>query len=213
MSSTLRQPPSRRDFEDVSKAVRSRLVGAEEQEVRPGCVRSRRARTRRAPASTRPLDARASPPRPRTSRKSGSSRSRSSDPPLACGFALIRRSPSGASRGSSRAEPPAVVEELLRAIAPQPLFQQTQVLRVRPHVGHRHLMRAPGPFHLQAVDLAPDPSSPSATGARSSATSACWSLHRPARSAGSPRFARAPRRERRRTARVHRRGRPPQRWR
>ncbi len=43
------------------------------------------------------------------------------------------------------------VEELFRPVAPQPFFQQPEVLGMRGRL-ERHLVRAEGAFHLQAVD-------------------------------------------------------------
>ena len=44
-------------------------------------------------------------------------------PPLACGLALIRRSPRGRSARSSGTQPAVVVEQLLRPVGAQPLLQ------------------------------------------------------------------------------------------
>ena len=56
------------------------------------------------------------------SRKSGSRRSRRSRPPLACGFALIRRSPPGASAASSGTRRAVGVEQFLGVVGAQPLL-------------------------------------------------------------------------------------------
>ena len=81
------------DLEHVLKAVGRGLVRPEEPERLAGSPRWRRAGTRRAPSSPRrrsvPGDGTSTP----YDRKSGSSRSARSSPPLACGLALIRRSP------------------------------------------------------------------------------------------------------------------------
>ena len=67
----------------------------------PGSLRSRRAGTRRAPVSPRSSSFPASAPRPR-SRGSPAGRARgAAAPPLACGVALIRRSPFGGRSASS----------------------------------------------------------------------------------------------------------------
>ena len=50
------------------------------------------------------------------------------------------------------------VEELLRPVAPEPFFQQLEVLGMRGRLGDRHLVRAEGAFDLQAIDdLRPRP--------------------------------------------------------
>ena len=41
---------------------------------------------------------------------------------------------------------PLFVEQLLRAVAAQPVLELAQVLRVRPHLGQGHLVRAPRPL-------------------------------------------------------------------
>ena len=50
-------------------------------------------------------------------------------------------------------EPAVRVEQFLGLVAAHPVFEQLQVRRVVAHVGKRHLVRAPGPFHLVALDF------------------------------------------------------------
>ena len=52
-----------------------------------------------------------------------------------------------------RHEAPGGVEELLRPVAPHPLFQQLQIHGIVADVGERYLMRTPRPFDLVALDL------------------------------------------------------------
>ena len=60
------------------------------------------------------------------SRKSGSGRSRNRMPPLACGFAPMRRAPWARGR-EFRLQAALIVEKLLRPIAPHPVFEQRDV--------------------------------------------------------------------------------------
>ena len=55
-------------------------------------------------------------------------------------------------RGQLGHEPALVVEQLLRPVAPHPLLEQPQVLRVLADIGDRHLVRAPGALDRQPVD-------------------------------------------------------------
>ena len=50
------------------------------------------------------------------------------------------------------------IEEFLRPVAPQPVFQQLEVFGMGGRVGERHLVRPEGAFNLQAIDhLRPRP--------------------------------------------------------
>ena len=70
----------------------------------------------------------------------------------------MRRSPLGASSASSGFQAALLVEEFLRPVAPQPVFQQLEVLGMAGRVGERHLVRTEGAFDLQAIDhLRPRP--------------------------------------------------------
>ena len=69
---------------------------------------------------------------------------------MACGLALIRRSPAGASARERVDERTVGFEQLLGPVAAQPLLELRQVRRVVAHLGQRHLVRAPG-----ALDGAP----------------------------------------------------------
>ena len=91
----LGDPGAAGDREDVAEPVRRRLVRAEQPEVlRFAAITSRR----KAP-STRVASLDVVPGSSTAyARKSGRSRSRSSRPPFACGFALIRRSPRAPAR-------------------------------------------------------------------------------------------------------------------
>ena len=87
------------------------------------------------------------------SRKSGSLSGLRSSPPLACGLALIRRCPVGASARSFRHEPAVCVEQFLGLVAAHPVFEELQVRWIVPHIGEGHLMRSPGPFDFVTLDL------------------------------------------------------------
>jgi hypothetical protein len=64
----------------------------------------------------------------------------------------------GGERRDLGAEPAALVEQLLRAVAAHPLVEHPHVLRAGGHLGHRHLMGAPGPLDRLAVhDLGAGP--------------------------------------------------------
>ena len=99
-------------------------------------------------------------------------RSRRSSPPFACGFALIRRYALRRQRGKFRHERARLVEQLLGPVAPQPVLEEREVLRVR---------RGPRPSGPGASGRCPRSggrrppsgrSSPSASEGRSSARSA-----------------------------------------
>ena len=63
----------------------------------------------------------------------------------------------GRQFGQFRLQAALLVEELLRPVAPQPVFQQLEVFGMGGRV-ERHLVRAEGAFDLQAVDhLRPGP--------------------------------------------------------
>src|SRR5579875_1054988 len=77
-------------------------------------------------------------------------RSRSKRPPLACGFAPIRRSPCGASAAS--------VEQLFGLVAAHPRVEYAEVLRILSYIRERNLMRAERSLDLHAIDdLRPRP--------------------------------------------------------
>ena len=76
-----------------------------------------------------------------------------SSPPLACGLALMRRAPFGASSRSSGSSRPVSSNSSLRLVAAQPFLQLLQMRGFLVHVRHRHLMGAPEAFDLVAVDL------------------------------------------------------------
>jgi hypothetical protein len=79
-------------------------------------------------------------------------------PPLAWGFAPMRRSPLGASSAKFRFQAALLIEEFLGPVAAQPVFQQLEMLGMRGRIGERHLMRTEGAFDLQAIDdLRPRP--------------------------------------------------------
>ena len=75
-----------------------------------------------------------------------------SRPPLACGLALIRRSPGGRQRARAPTGRAVVVEELLGAVGPHPLLELRPVLVVLAGAGERHLVGAPRAFDRHAVD-------------------------------------------------------------
>ena len=64
----------------------------------------------------------------------------------------MRRSPAGASSASSGMQAALLVEEFLRPVAAQPLFQHCEMFGMRGRVGERHLMRAERSFDLPAID-------------------------------------------------------------
>ena len=85
-------------------------------------------------------------------------RSRSSRPPLACGLALIRRSPCGREGLQVGDQPPGRVEQLLGPVAAHPLLEQRAVPGVGAGLGQRHLVGAQGALDREAVDhLRPGP--------------------------------------------------------
>src|SRR6185312_1920441 len=49
-------------------------------------------------------------------------------------------------------EPPAIVEQLLRPVRPEPFLQHGAVLGIRSRRVYRHLVRTPGAFDRLAVD-------------------------------------------------------------
>ena len=64
----------------------------------------------------------------------------------------------GRKFGQFRFQAALLIEEFLRPVAPQPVFQQLEVFGMGGRVGERHLVRAEGAFDLQAVDhLRPRP--------------------------------------------------------
>ena len=142
------------DFEHVLPAVGVGLVRAEEAEVLAVQVHLHDVAEELAhDAASLRRHARRGWARPRRSpRKSGSFRSLSSRPPLACGLALMRFSPWGGSSASSGIKRARLVEQLLRLVALHPGFEDLDVPGLG-HVGHRHLVRAPVTFGLLAIDL------------------------------------------------------------
>jgi hypothetical protein len=65
---------------------------------------------------------------------------------------------SGRKFGQFRLQAALLIEEFLRSVAPQPVFQQLEVFGMGGRVGERHLMRSEGAFNLQAIDrLRPRP--------------------------------------------------------
>ena len=64
----------------------------------------------------------------------------------------------GCQFGQFRFEATLRVEQFLRPVAPQPVFQQLQMFGMRGRVGERHLVRTESAFNLQAVNhLRPGP--------------------------------------------------------
>src|SRR5213075_3119439 len=59
----------------------------------------------------------------------------------------------GTEPGEARDRAALSVEELLRAVAAQPVLEQAEVRRVLPHVGERHLVGPERPLDLLAVDF------------------------------------------------------------
>src|SRR5262249_60497185 len=55
--------------------------------------------------------------------------------------------------GQLRHEAAVLAEELLGAVAAQPLFEDPEVVGVLADIGDRHLVRAPSAFDRKAVDL------------------------------------------------------------
>ena len=73
-------------------------------------------------------------------------------PPLAWGFAPMRRWPLGASSASSGFQAALFIEEFLRPVASHPVFQQLEVFGMGGRIGERHLVRTECAFNLQAID-------------------------------------------------------------
>ena len=134
---------------------------------------------------------RAARPSPR-SRGNRAARDRfSSSPPFACGFAPMRRSPSGASAAISGRSAPFVVEELLGPVALHPLFEDADVVGLRRQLRQRNLVRAERALDLHSVHhLRPRPALRDCA-ARSSATAAARESRARARRAGSRGSARS----------------------
>lgn len=64
----------------------------------------------------------------------------------------------GRGFGQFRFQAALVIEEFLRSVAPQPVFQQLEVFGMGGRVGERHLVRTEGAFNLLAIDhLRPRP--------------------------------------------------------
>ena len=64
----------------------------------------------------------------------------------------------GRKFGQFRFQAALLIEEFLRPVAPQPVFQQLEVFGMGGRVGERHLVRTEGAFHLQAINhLRPRP--------------------------------------------------------
>ena len=135
--------------------VRRGLVGAEDAEVglagvgahdvaQPAAEHARGLAARRA---------RARRPRPRSRGSRAATGRAAAAPPLACGLAPMRRSPSGASAAISAASAAALVEQLLRAVGAHPRLERREVLGVLGQLRQRHLVGAEGALHRQAVDL------------------------------------------------------------
>ncbi len=112
---------------------------------------------------------------PRRRRRSRGSRAGpgpcSSSPPLACGLALIRRSPRR-ELGQVRDQGAVVVEQLLGPVAAHPRLEGGPVRGVRADLGERHLVRAQRALDWAARRPPSGRSSPSACAARSSASAA-----------------------------------------
>ena len=164
-------PRAVRHLEHRAQPVRGGLVGAEEAE--PVAVAVDHV-AQEVPEHARRLarrSSRASRPRPRTRG------SRAAPGPRAAGRRW--RAGSRSSAGSSSAASAASSGPAPRArrtapgpVAAQPVLELGEVLRVRPHLGQRHLVRAPGALGRQAVDDLWARSSPSVCAARSSASAA-----------------------------------------
>ena len=193
------------DGEDIAKPVRRGFVRSEQAEVRGDSVdhvaqeaaeHARRLAERRPRLSTR---------RPRSRGSRGVRGPARSAPPFACGFALIRRSPSGRELAKLRPQ-----SDRMRRIA-RPAGSCAASLRGSrdgrrsPRSPDRDLVRAPGALDLDAVDLT----------RAGPALRRAQDEHRPARTladvaaraltAGSRGSRRAPRRAPRRNAGARRR--------
>ena len=138
-------------------------------------------------------------------RKSGSRRSCSKTPPLACGLALMRRVPAGGSAASSGVRRPCSSKSSVRLVALHPALEDAHVLGLL-HVAHRHLVGAPVALDALAVDLLRAGPAFRACAARSSAS--VGRMRDPCARASSWiwRISSKTRLERRRHQFVHRRG-------
>ncbi len=64
----------------------------------------------------------------------------------------------GCEFGQFRFQAARLIKQFLWPIAPQPVFQKFEMFWMRGRIGERHLMRAKGSFHLQAIhELRPGP--------------------------------------------------------
>ena len=85
-------------------------------------------------------------------------KSRRSSPPLARGFAPIRRVAAGGEFSQFGPQAAGSIEQLLRAIALQPFLQLLQLLGMMLRIAQGHLVRAERSLHLQPIDeLGPGP--------------------------------------------------------
>ena len=108
---------------------------------------------------------------------------RISRPPLACGLALMRRSPCGRQGGDFLDRPAVCVEQFVRPVAAHPMRPAAaQVLGLGSH-GDRHLVRAPEVPRSSVRPRSSGRSSPSGSAARSSASAAARGIALGARAA------------------------------
>ena len=76
----------------------------------------------------------------------------------------------GRKFGQFRFQAALLIEEFLRPVAPQPVFQLLEVFGMGGRVGERHLVRTEGALNLQSIDHLSVPSSPWVNSERSSAS-------------------------------------------
>ena len=121
-------------------------------ETSSGSSRRCRAAARRARASTRERRCPARAPRRRSRASSGTSSGTKRRSPFACGFAPIRRSPTGASARNRPSSRPRSSNSSLGVIAAHPRLERRELRGIGAHGGERHLVRAERALDRQAVD-------------------------------------------------------------
>ena len=146
-------------FEEGFQAVGERLVGAEDAEIPLLLVQLRHIAQER-PEHMRVADA-VRPRRGHVGRVVAKIRHpQVAEQNAAVGVGIRAHAPFALGRkfGQFRFQAALVIEEFLRPVAPQPVFQQLEVFGMGGRIGERHLVRPEGAFHLQAVDhLRPRP--------------------------------------------------------
>ena len=146
-------------FKEGFQAVGERLVRAEDPEIPLLAVQLRHI-AQETPEHMRVADA-AHPRRRHVDRVVAEIRHpQVAEQNAAIGVGIRAHAPFALGRkfGQFRFQAALLIEEFLRPVAPQPVFQQLEVFGMGGRVGERHLVRTEGAFNLQAIDhLRPGP--------------------------------------------------------